>query len=401
VIIAPVTFHNEISGSWESWQTYGDWVCALSKGMDILPDSEKQKVNSLIAGITDKREIVKVLYHYLQDNTRYINVSIGIGALKPYPAEYVCKNKYGDCKALTNYMKSLLAHAGIESYYTLVYASDPPEDFITTFPYHQFNHAILAVPIGNDTIWLENTSSINPFGYMGTSTNNHYALMVMEGNSKLVKVPPLLSKDVAVIQNMSFTILNDGDAEVSINNLYKGDEFEDFNQLLLLYNNDDKDQIIRQSMMFENYEVLNWNMHKQHRDTASIELNVRLKLSRFINPLGDDHYFTHNPLAIPRFTTPANRKLPVLLPYPIVIIDSLNYILPEGYKVKNAFTPVNIKSPYGIYSIEFKETPQGVSAVKTFHLYAGDYPIEQYPEFYDFIDQANRYDRSKIVIKQL
>ena len=133
----------------------------------------------------------------MQDNTRYVNVTLGIGGMKPYPAEYVSNNKYGDCKALTNYMKALLQCAGIESYYSTIYAGGtaPGSDPLKC-PGQQFNHVILAVPLENDTLWLENTSNTNPFAYPGTFTQNRQALLVDGSKSRLVRTPSLNETDV-------------------------------------------------------------------------------------------------------------------------------------------------------------------------------------------------------------
>ncbi len=44
----------------------------------------------------------------------------GIGGWKPMLVEDVRKKGYGDCKALTNYMRTLLQAAGIKSYYCII-----------------------------------------------------------------------------------------------------------------------------------------------------------------------------------------------------------------------------------------------------------------------------------------
>jgi hypothetical protein len=89
VKIVPLNFHYGIGGSTADWRSFGEWQADLIQGLGALPESEKQKITALVGDRKDKREIVKILYHYLQDNTHYINVTIDIGGFIPYPAEYV------------------------------------------------------------------------------------------------------------------------------------------------------------------------------------------------------------------------------------------------------------------------------------------------------------------------
>ncbi len=107
-IEAPLNFKYGQSSSWESWISFGNWIYALNKGRDILPDSEKEKIDNLTNGINDNETKAKILYYHMEDYTRYINVAVKIGGLQTYPAEDVCVNRYGDCKALTNYIISLI-----------------------------------------------------------------------------------------------------------------------------------------------------------------------------------------------------------------------------------------------------------------------------------------------------
>lgn len=71
----------------------------------------------------------------MQNKTRYVLISMGIGGWKPMPASEVSKKGYGDCKALTNYMRTLLtAKEGIPSYYAIIYNDDSVINFDKDFP---------------------------------------------------------------------------------------------------------------------------------------------------------------------------------------------------------------------------------------------------------------------------
>ncbi len=401
VTVLPVSFVNEREGSWDSWQSYGYWISELNAGMDVLPDTEKAIVDKIINGVSDKREITRKLYHYLQDNTRYINVSIGIGNLMPYPAEYVCKNRYGDCKALTNYMKALLDYAGIDSYYCVVNAGNSVKKFETENVSHQFNHAILAVPIENDTIWLENTSNIDPFAHMGPFTQNRPALLINGNESKLVNVPSLNKWQVLDTKKMEFEIDNDGNATVKQYCSFRGASFDYYNGLSNILDKNDQDRRIRNTIDLENAEVTDWEIIKKNRDSASIDFNANLKLRKVLNTLGTEYFISVASSDIPTFTNTANRTQDVMLPYPVFIRDTLKYNLPEGLVMKDIPQPLHIESQFGNYNLNIILNDNSIVYLKEFELYPAYYPLSSYPEFYKFLQSVYKAEKSKLIIKHL
>jgi hypothetical protein len=148
----------DYEGSNASWKDFGKFVYDLKKDRDVLPEDVKKKVHELTDGVTDSKEKIRKLYEYMQQNTRYISIQLGIGGWQPFDANYVASKKYGDCKALSNYMYSLLKEAGIKAVYTCITSSSNDNYLLTDLPSSQFNHIILFVPNGKDTTWLECTS---------------------------------------------------------------------------------------------------------------------------------------------------------------------------------------------------------------------------------------------------
>src|SRR6185312_13501516 len=137
----------------------------------------------------------RFLYNYLQKNVRYVSVQLGIGGYKPFPASFVDEKKYGDCKALSNYMLTLLKTVGIPSYCAVINAGTNAEPADPDFVNDPFNHIILCVPFKNDTTWLECTSATSPFGKLGSFTENRKALLVTEDGGKLVNTPRSTMQD--------------------------------------------------------------------------------------------------------------------------------------------------------------------------------------------------------------
>ncbi|MBC7948177.1 MAG: DUF3857 domain-containing protein, partial [Chitinophagaceae bacterium] len=140
VIFGPSAFQVEdYRGTMTTWKDFGKFVNTLKQGRSGLPASVKNDIHRIADVVPDQKEKLIRLYQYMQSQTRYVSIQLGIGSWQPYDATYVANRKYGDCKALVNYMFSILKEVNIDSYYALVRAGD--DGYITPdFPSQQFNH---------------------------------------------------------------------------------------------------------------------------------------------------------------------------------------------------------------------------------------------------------------------
>ncbi len=399
VKIVPADFFYGTAGSTDNWILFGNWQYSLIQGLDDLPQNEKLTLSRMIQGIQDKKEIVRILYHYMQDHTRYINVSMDIGGLKPYPASYVSQNKYGDCKALTNYMKALLNHAGIRSYYTLVYAGTQPRRIMEDFPSQQFNHVILTVPLEHDTIWLENTNNASPVGYVGTFIQNRSALLIDDHESKIIRLPSLQVQEALEGKHIDFVLQKDMNSEIKMRITYRGLGFDRLNALHSQYNLGDQDQILRKILPFQNYDLKEWKLVQRDRDSSAITFVSDLSLKNILQKAVDEYYFTLVQPEIPDFTTPKLRKLPVNIPFPIGSSDTLVYHLPLGTTRVSIPERVDLSNRYGRYKMSCVRENNTLTVFRVFCLNRGYYSLEEYPQLYEFVSAVKTYDKQKIIIQ--
>jgi transglutaminase-like putative cysteine protease len=399
VQIIPVEFEYGLPGSMYSWQTFGEWQSRLIAGLDDLPESEKIRVQSRILNITDKKEKIRALYHYLQDNTRYVYVQIGIGGLKPYSASYVAQNKFGDCKALSVYMKALLKYAGIESYYVLVNASEFPTKFYHEIPFLQFNHAMLAVPVDNDTIWLENTSNTRPFAYSGIFTQNRPALLIDGMNSRLVNIPPIKYERIINSRKFQFDITEDAGTNVKAIFKLKGARFEAYNNILINFAKDEQEEEIQKLLPFPAFDLHDWKMTKNGRDADSIIFMVEAEINQIVNPIGDQYYFSIQQIGISDIEMPQERTLPLYIPYPIAFHDTLTYKLPAKNKFMEVPDDKLLENKYGKYSITFKMEDNLLSVYRQLVLNPVQLSKDEYPDFYKLIASIKTHEKLKILFQ--
>ena len=176
-------------GNISTWRDMGLWYNNLVKNINTLSLPHQLEIRKLVEGINTDKDKIRKLYDNLQHNFRYVSIQLGIGGIKPFPADFVHEKKYGDCKGLSNYMEACLAALNIKSYSAWIRSGENETYIDPEFAHDIFNHQILMVPLEKDTIWLECTSNFNEFGHLGSSTENRYALVLTEKWRQTCKNP--------------------------------------------------------------------------------------------------------------------------------------------------------------------------------------------------------------------
>jgi len=401
VYVVPDQFKYGNSGNSNSWSSLGSWVNELNKGTDQLTLDEKNKLKYVLDGTQDKREIIKKLYYYMQDHTTYVNVSIDVGGLKSYPASYVCQNKYGDCKALTTYMKALLKSEGIESIYTIINAGKNSPKINSDFPSLQFNHVILLVPLEDDTIWLENTSNTLPFNYLGTFTQDRYTLAVNGEKSTLIKTPKLKPVDVLVERDFNFELNEDSYWQSNISLTLRGSSFEDFRNNLFYDNESDLELKLKTYLDIDGFELDSWKILSNNRDSSNIKVQLSGESPNSIREIGKWEVIKPLRIVIPDFEDPNERELAVRINYPINESNKSTYHL-NKLEINEIKLPeaVVINSNYGNYSSEYLLFDRTIIVIEKFTLFANDIPLDNYPEFYSFINSIKNHKKKSAILLQ-
>ncbi len=216
VEVAPNSFeYDGYKGAFKNWSDFGKWNYSLYQESNPFSPERLSDIRTMTEKCTTVSDKINVLYTYLKKNMRYVSIQLGIGGFKPFPAKFVDEKKYGDCKALTNYMKNLLSVAGISSFPALINAGYNKSPADSRFPSDPFNHVILCVPLQTDTIWLECTSSNAKTGFLGSFTENKNALLITEQGGVLVKTPASKAENNKLVTKNEVFLESDGGATIN------------------------------------------------------------------------------------------------------------------------------------------------------------------------------------------
>ncbi len=397
VYVAPVEFEFEgYSGFCYSWEELGAWILQLNKDRNNLSEAAKTEVVNLVKDIPDPEERIKVLYKYMQDRTRYVSIQLGIGGLQPFDALTVERLGYGDCKALTNYMKTILEVVGIPSYYVLVNAGKSARPVLKDFPSNQFNHVLLMVPVEQDTVWLECTSQQVPYNYNGTFTDDRFALAITDDGGKLVKTPSYAVNENYQIREATVIVGENGHAQVKGTTTYGGAMYDEVFGYLFMDQKEVENALLRELDIADfTLEGFTFTDHQTDiKENLSIHVNNLAKTSsnKLILPLNLMNKIENLP------KKNDDRELDVFIRRSYSESDKLLYEYPVKFHLANVPEDVSIESKFGKYDVSIKEVGGKIEYVRNFEIYKGIYSPSDYNSLIDFLSAVSKADRIKVLL---
>jgi hypothetical protein len=387
-------------GNIASWKDFGEWYYRdLLTPVSVSTPQIKAEITSLnLSGTTEER--VKKIYQYMQNRTRYIFVALGIGGWQPMLPDEVQKKGYGDCKGLTNYMKTLLDEAGIKSYYAIINSNASPISFDKDFPKMAGNHVILTVPTERGNIWLENTSQQMAFNHLSYSTTDRNVLTVKPDGIDIMQTPTYSAEESKEKQILNIKINPDKTITGSGKFSYTGTQY-DFNLMYLLLPEKEKMDVIKKvysTLDFENVEIKDFNNNK---NIASIDFNLNFKAMNYSKPVGSSYIFRAVPIyKETAFHEDSARELPFESRFSYQDEYEIVYELPQDYYIEELPKNGNVSSEFGSYIMTFEKQDNKLIVKRSIQINKGIFPKEKYNDYISFRKRIMNADNSKILISK-
>ncbi|WP_082455331.1 DUF3857 domain-containing protein [Hymenobacter sp. AT01-02] len=405
VLTAPTEFEVEgYHGRLSSWQDLSKWTYDLNAGRDVLPPAIQAQMAALGRGEKDERARIRKVYEYLQANTRYISIQLGIGGWQTFPASSVAANGYGDCKALTNYCKALLQAAGVTSYAALVRAGSTAQDIRTDFPSSQFNHVVLCVPLTStrpDTVWLECTDQTNPFGYMSSFTGNRHALLLLPQGGRLVATPRYGAAENRRERRADVHFDLQGNATASIRTRHTGLEFDAIAGLTGLAPSEQKKRL-GDRLPLPSFTITKFSLTPDESGAVPVLTeNLTLAVPALAPPNGKRVFITPNLLcrtSAPRATV-GERRTDIWLSHAYTYTDTVRLHIPAGFRPEQLPAPVKLATPFGDYLSQVQVMPDGnILYIRRLLMPNTRFSRTDYPAYLDFRRRVSAADKAQVVL---
>ncbi len=401
VFIAPTKFSIEgYKGEMQDWKGFGNFSLNLNQKRSELPDVIKQKVHQLTDNLNSAEEKINILYDYLQKNTRYISIQLGIGGWQPLPASFVAEKKYGDCKALSNFMVSLLKEANIASFFTIINSGEfETQGLDINFPMVKFNHIVTCVPMNKDTLWLECTSQTASPGYMGTFTGNRKAIAITDSGGVVVSTPKFIANQNKEIRKINATIDDKGNLNLASNCILSGIKQEFAHSLLHDATEEQRIRYLNKYLKLPTYTVNNYNFKETKGRVPTIVETLDITAPSYASISGKRMFVVPNLLSKQsKLDSDKTRLFDIVYRTAFIDIDSIEIKIPLGYNIEMIPKNVDITNKFGKYKINYTFLNGIIKVYRYYEQSTDKFPASDYKELLKFYDEMYKADRAKMVL---
>lgn len=389
------------SGNFGTWEQVGRFFYSLNRDRDELPAEMLPVVKNLTATAKTNREKIDALYRYLQANHRYVSIQLGIGGWQTFDAQFVTKNRYGDCKALSNYMKALLKAVGIPAMQALIYAGEsgaPPLHPDLAVP--RFNHAILYVP--GENLWLECTSNSAPTGYLGDFTAGRQALLLSPEGGKLVSTPALTHTANLRSSQTDIALDENGHAEVQNHVATTGNRHDYYRTLSKEKNATERDKAFAENLPVGIAQLRNF-VCEASEQSPSASLRYQMLTNGYAARSGKRMFVPLLKISPLRRSLPADdsRSLDLRITEGYTLRDTVTLRFPVGYEAENVPTGKKIESEFGTYELAVERAADRLRVVRAVELQPVAVPAARYGEVRQFyLDMAKLDGAQAVLVKK-
>ncbi len=404
VFIGPNKFQlDDYAGDMTSWKNYGLWFNELYAKVSGLPEARKQFYREMVKNASTDNEKATILYNYMQNNMRYVSIQLGIGGLRPFPASFVEEKKYGDCKALSNYLKSALDAVGIKSNLIIIYRDYEPKIVDEKFPMNDFNHVILCVPQAKDSIWLECTSTTLPFASLDETTLSRKGVMITDNGGVLVNTPPSNYKTNSETVNTVIDVTEEGGAKVKMNYTIFGEVRDKILMRFHDMKDDEKRKFFITNMDIKQPDNLEINNSKNKDNPYLVTAKMEYEKIYSFNA-GNKLFFETRlyPIFDKEIPEYEKRMRDYYFTYPYQAMDTTIYKFPAGFSLETMPKNKSIQFPFAQFTCTYTWDAATHTLTSTTALQIKDRVIKaaDYPKLLDFKKQVMADVNEKIVMKR-
>lgn len=359
------------------------------------------KVAELTQGAGSEDEKIARLYHWVQENTRYISIKGSLGAgFSGHTAQETFENRYGDCTDKSILFSTMLKAIGVEAYPIIVMTNDAGES-VTEIPKLSGNHCITELCAGGRDFYLDSTSENYRYPYFRSDDHGVNAFNAIRGDIRRIPVPePEANRRLS---RLTMVVDANGDAHVKTVNQYTGTIEAGVRGFWKQAREDDYRSMMSEyvNSICPGAELEDFSLSDLHSLSTPLEMRldytlrghgIRAKKLMYMRVPTFDRDYPEAALETRRYPiaydTTEQRELEV------------DISLPKGFRAKWLPPALEIKNPYLEYSASYAEKNGQIAFRETFRRLQRVVPVDAYKEYRDALRSIAAFAKQEMYLTE-
>ena len=402
--------------TFSEWTDVSRWLTGLNDSQTSATPELTAKAQELTAGTATEFEKIEALGRYAQD-INYISIQTGVGrggGYRPHQAAEVFQKSYGDCKDKANLMRMMLKTIGIESYPVAIYAGDRSYVRPDWASPQQFNHAIIAVRVSDETdapavtavdghgrlLFFDPTDEYTPVGHLPDHEQDSHALLVAGDSGSLVRMPSTEPAANRLERNVKAKLLADGAISVAVREEAWGQSATHNRRLLKELTQPEYRKLIERWISRGAPGAKVSTVEGRDEADGRFTLGVDFLAERYGQSMRGQ-LIIFKPAVVSRrdalFFSEEAREHPVMLDSR-AYAETVSVELPIGFAIDEKPDDIEIEEPFGVFRASWKAEENRVVFERSLELQTAVIPPEEYEQVRTFFNYVNGAANGPVVL---
>jgi len=276
--------------TWEKMAQFDADLFKYGKRQEVTPFLKKV-AEKLVEGTKTETDKMRALWKYMYENIRYVarRSSKKDRGILPLSADFVCKNKYGDCKAHAGLIAVLGREMGLKADPISIGPRQTWGSVEMEVPCHQWSHSIARVEADGKVYWLDADNRYNDYKTTFWLEQGVNVLVARPGAGFMDFIPIQPPEANQSTMKTVFTPTADGEMLVEVDRSTTGNFAGDLRERAYRYTDDEWHKNIVEYNLRGAYpqaSILQESYSGKEDNDKPFEIKLKAKIPRALQPTG-------------------------------------------------------------------------------------------------------------------
>ena len=401
----------------ENWAQVSRWATDLHDPQAVPDQKVTAKARELTANSKTDLDRIKAIARFVQ-SLQYISIDIGIGrgnGYRPHAASEVLAKAYGDCKDKANLMRAMLKSINIDAYPVAIYSGDPNHVREEWTSPDQFNHCIIAIKVGDDTISptvithaklgrlliFDATDSNTPVGDLPEDEQGSLALVIAGDSGQLLRMPTLPPEASSFDRQADIVMTAEGSISAAVREKANGQTAADYRRM---FRGLSTAQYLKVIEGWVGYGATGARVSKvepkDNNESGRFDLDVDFTATNY-GQLMQNRLLVFKPAIVSRNEslgfTETTRQHPVVLESRS-FSETVRVKIPVGFEVDELPDPLKLDTSFGSYKTSYAVKDGELTFTRTLAQRAGTIPAAEYQSVRNFFERIRAAELAPVVL---